>query len=545
MSKEDPVVCRQWNSIIAVSYAARKFGISRIENITSAKQKCPQLICPHVATYKKGTTHWDWYEEPNPVEYKVSLDPFRSESRKILKLFKNYCPWAEKASIDEMFLDLGPFIYREALRYFDELSEDAIGSLEADDPLPALPVIPEHVQWIGKVYGQDQKPSDWDDVFFMLASMYLDKIRQALLDEMGYTSSAGLAVNKFMAKLGSGMNKPNNQTIVPNSSIQEFLTEFSIKDFWGLGGKYGQKIIDSFNVPEQGSIPYLRNFSVQQLQEKLGEEDGIKLYNLLRGISASEITARIDIKTMQSVKQFGSKGVKTLEDCKQWLRVYSADLRNRVFDLDAETSTIRRPKRITIGYRLYRDKTSVHHDKQMQCPSLQSKSLEPDEFLEELYRLSVELLQQVIDTSEHTFFPCSMLSLSLGSFEAAANNVIEGFFQKGTKPNKLKEDKPINTNDSNDNDNGEDDSEDDLFVSDSESQLKCSRCGIKLDATKMGEHSDWHYAKDLQQGLTGSLSTPSPSSKSTKRSQPSNRKPPSPNKKSRNDQSILKFFTKN
>ena len=56
LTDQDPVVCAQWNSVIAVSYASRKFGITRMDTIASCKSKCPNVIIAHAAVYKKGVT---------------------------------------------------------------------------------------------------------------------------------------------------------------------------------------------------------------------------------------------------------------------------------------------------------------------------------------------------------------------------------------------------------------------------------------------------------------------------------------------------------
>lgn len=45
-----PVAVQQWNGLIAISYAARSFGINRHADIESAKKLCPELVMVHVQT---------------------------------------------------------------------------------------------------------------------------------------------------------------------------------------------------------------------------------------------------------------------------------------------------------------------------------------------------------------------------------------------------------------------------------------------------------------------------------------------------------------
>jgi DNA polymerase eta len=51
---DKPLVVLQWESLIAVNYPARKFGISRMDKLKDAKARCPELMVVHVATYKEG-----------------------------------------------------------------------------------------------------------------------------------------------------------------------------------------------------------------------------------------------------------------------------------------------------------------------------------------------------------------------------------------------------------------------------------------------------------------------------------------------------------
>lgn len=78
LSEKDPVVCVQWNTLIAVSYAARDYGITRMDRLEQAKIKCPNLIAAHTAVFKKGEPLWKYVDYlPSPVNHKVSLDPYR------------------------------------------------------------------------------------------------------------------------------------------------------------------------------------------------------------------------------------------------------------------------------------------------------------------------------------------------------------------------------------------------------------------------------------------------------------------------------------
>jgi DNA polymerase eta len=66
-----PLVVQQWESLIAVSYPAREFGISRMDKIKDAKQKCPNLLAVHVATYKEGEKEPGYWKDVDTRTHKV------------------------------------------------------------------------------------------------------------------------------------------------------------------------------------------------------------------------------------------------------------------------------------------------------------------------------------------------------------------------------------------------------------------------------------------------------------------------------------------
>ena len=80
--------------LIAINYPSRKFGLTRMISISEAKKLCPNLIMQHVATWKEGDEKWAYHDDAskNIATHKVSLDPYRLESRKILACIKETLP---------------------------------------------------------------------------------------------------------------------------------------------------------------------------------------------------------------------------------------------------------------------------------------------------------------------------------------------------------------------------------------------------------------------------------------------------------------------
>ena len=60
-------------------------------------------------------------------------------------------------------------------------------------------------------------------------------IRDEIFQETNLTASAGVSVNKFLAKIASGMNKPNGMTVILPEDAEAFVEELPIEKFHGIG----------------------------------------------------------------------------------------------------------------------------------------------------------------------------------------------------------------------------------------------------------------------------------------------------------------------
>lgn len=69
-----PLVVLQWDSLIAVNYPARKYGITRMSKVKDALRKCPDLQVVHVATYREGEAEPGYWENPDTLTHKVSIE---------------------------------------------------------------------------------------------------------------------------------------------------------------------------------------------------------------------------------------------------------------------------------------------------------------------------------------------------------------------------------------------------------------------------------------------------------------------------------------
>lgn len=110
------------------------------------------------------------------------------------------------------------------------------------------------------------------------------EIRQRIFEETGLTASAGISVNKFLAKVASDYNKPNGQKTIHPTQILEFMEELPIEKFYGIGKVTANKMHEMHIF--KGSD--LKKKSLEELIRLFGKS-GNYYYNVVRGIHMSEV----------------------------------------------------------------------------------------------------------------------------------------------------------------------------------------------------------------------------------------------------------------
>ncbi len=78
----------------------------------------------------------------------------------------------------------------------------------------------------------DVTENAWDEP---LATPVARRLKQQIANETGLTASAGVAPNKFLAKVASGWRKPDGLTVVPHEKVEAFLHELPVSALWGVG----------------------------------------------------------------------------------------------------------------------------------------------------------------------------------------------------------------------------------------------------------------------------------------------------------------------
>ncbi len=110
------------------------------------------------------------------------------------------------------------------------------------------------------------------------------EIRAKIFETTGLTASAGISINKFMAKIASDINKPNGQKTIKPHEVIGFLEQLPIHQFFGVG-KVTAKKMNSWGIYNGYQ---LKQHTLSFLTQHFGKS-GKHFYNIVRGIQYSEV----------------------------------------------------------------------------------------------------------------------------------------------------------------------------------------------------------------------------------------------------------------
>ena len=125
------------------------------------------------------------------------------------------------------------------------------------------------------------------------------EIRRLIQTELNLTASAGVASNKFLAKIASDWNKPNGQFVIRPDEIEAFMPALKIEKLFGVGKVTAQKMHDLglFTCAD------LQKQSVPQLTRWFGSR-GADLSDLSRGIDHREVDTSQERKSLTVEETF-------------------------------------------------------------------------------------------------------------------------------------------------------------------------------------------------------------------------------------------------
>ncbi len=131
------------------------------------------------------------------------------------------------------------------------------------------------------------------------ATLIAKEIRQRIFDEVGLTASAGISINKFIAKVASDYNKPNGQKTVNPEEVIQFLEDLDVKKFYGVG-KVTQAKMYQMGIYTGKD---LKSKSEEFLNQRFGKS-GRHYYQIVRGIHLSEVKPNRQRKSLAAERTF-------------------------------------------------------------------------------------------------------------------------------------------------------------------------------------------------------------------------------------------------
>ena len=124
-------------------------------------------------------------------------------------------------------------------------------------------------------------------------------IRQQIYKEFNLTASAGVAPNKFLAKIASDWRKPNGLFVIQPAEVESFLTPLPVGRFPGVGRVTEEKLARL----GMRTVGELRTRPLEELERLFGRY-GQRLYDLARGIDENPVVPNRPTKSISAEDTF-------------------------------------------------------------------------------------------------------------------------------------------------------------------------------------------------------------------------------------------------
>jgi DNA polymerase-4 len=214
---------------------------------------------------------------PDLIVLPPAMDKYRAASKQILAIYRDYTDLVEPLSLDEAYLDV---------------------------------THSSHFQGSATLIAQD--------------------IRARIAQTVGITASAGVAPNKFIAKIASDWNKPDGLFVVRPQEVDAFVAALPVDKLFGVGKVTAAKLkrLGVTNCID------LRDWSMADLQHHFGKF-GASLYGLCRGVDPRQVSPSRERKSI-SVEETYVVDLPGLDACRRELPALIEKLVERVRRAKAE-----------------------------------------------------------------------------------------------------------------------------------------------------------------------------------------------------------------
>ena len=156
------------------------------------------------------------------------------------------------------------------------------------------------------------------------ATLIAEAIREKVREAVGITISAGIAPNKFLAKIASDWNKPDGQFVVKPENVESFVSALPVKKLHGVGKVTAAKM-KRLGIDTCGDIRQLSN---EQLEKYFGSF-GERLKQLSQGIDERPVQTE-RVRKSVSVENTYAKDLPDLDACLAQLSELEQQLNKRM-----------------------------------------------------------------------------------------------------------------------------------------------------------------------------------------------------------------------
>jgi DNA polymerase-4 len=164
------------------------------------------------------------------------------------------------------------------------------------------------------------------------ATFIAHSIRNDIYNEIGITASAGIAPNKFLAKIASDWNKPNNQFVITPDEVNDFVKSLKVEKIPGIG-KVSMKRMQQLNIATCADI---QNTSLHILVKNFGRF-GHRLKQLCYGLDDRDVSNTRTRKSL-SVEHTYSKDIKSSGEILTLIPILLSELSSRLEKIKNQTS---------------------------------------------------------------------------------------------------------------------------------------------------------------------------------------------------------------
>ena len=208
---------------------------------------------------------------PDLVIVSTNFSKYRHESQRIHAIFRDYTDLIEPLSLDEAYLDVSG-------------SQHLKGS----------------------------------------ATLIAQEIRDRVRSEVGITISAGIAPNKFLAKIASDWDKPDGQFTITPDQVASFVADLPVNKIFGVGSVTAER------MKKMGisTCADLQKMDLPDLSKRFGKF-GARLHDLCRGIDNRPVSTNRERKSLSAERTYATD-LADLEACREALVSLVEELTERI-----------------------------------------------------------------------------------------------------------------------------------------------------------------------------------------------------------------------